>query len=125
MRYLIAEAFTHREVGRCVFDHADERLHALGERRPGAALAERGRSRPALATDFFRGSEGRRGHGVNVADEGGESREAEGGAGGGGHDGSGCGGGDAGPDFEGLGALVDEHREAVGVREAEGVGAGE
>ena len=48
--------------------------------------------------------------------------EAERGAGGGGHRRGGPRGRDAAPVFEGLGALVDEHREAVGVREAEGGG---
>ena len=40
--------------------------------------------------------------------------------GGGGHRGSGDGGGGAGPDFKGLGALMDKHGQAVGVGQTEG-----
>lgn len=46
------------------------------------------------------------------------SRETPCGAGGRGHRGSRLAGRDAAPVFEGFGALVHEHREAVGVREA-------
>lgn len=46
------------------------------------------------------------------------SRETPCGASGGGHRGGRLAGRDAAPVFEGFGALVDEHGEAVGVREA-------